>query len=221
MLKSWLPAAALGSLFVLTSPSVGAPGHSGGHSSGHSSGHSAGSSGGHSAGHSSGHSSGRSSGHSSGRSSGHYYYGGGYYYAPGLSGYGGYGYAPYNYGPSVYIAPSASYYPAPATVLTPLPSTSNYYSPPAFERPTMPPAVDTRIATIEVRVPAEAEIWFEGEKTSQTGGIRAFESTPVPPGRTYTYDIRARWIEDGKAIDVTRSVKFQAGQKVVVDFFRP
>jgi uncharacterized protein (TIGR03000 family) len=135
------------------------------------------------------------------------YYGGhdGYYRGYGSYGYGGYGYSPYSFGPSVYVGPSASYYATPAT--------SYYYAPPAEQ---------AAIATFAVRVPSQAEIWFEGNKTSQTGDLRTFVSPSVPPGRSFSYDVRARWTgPDGRVVDQTRSVQFQAGQRLTVDFLRP
>jgi uncharacterized protein (TIGR03000 family) len=155
-------------------------------------------------GHSGGHSSAGHGGFYGGGSHGGYYHHGGYY--PGIYlGLGGYG---YGYGPSYYPdysygEPGSSYYYAPSVL------------PPA-------PTQDTTRALIEVRVPAEAEIWFEGDKTSQTGSVRQFVTPPVTPGKMFTYDIRARWTgADGKPVDLQRSVQFQAGQRLTVDFVRP
>ena len=83
----------------------------------------------------------------------------------------------------------------------------------------MPPADVATPANFEIRVPEGAELWFEGEKTSQTGSVRTFVSPAVQPGKTFTYTIRARWIgADGKPVDQKRDVKFQAGQRIGVDF---
>jgi uncharacterized protein (TIGR03000 family) len=74
-------------------------------------------------------------------------------------------------------------------------------------------------AIIDVRVPADAEILFEGDKTSQTGANRAFVSPALQPGRTFTYEIRAKWTgTDGKPVEQTRQVKIQAGVRTLVDF---
>ena len=43
---------------------------------------------------------------------------------------------------------------------------------------------------ITVNVPNEAQIWFEGSKTSQTGTSRQFISPALKPGRNYTYNLR-------------------------------
>jgi uncharacterized protein (TIGR03000 family) len=74
-------------------------------------------------------------------------------------------------------------------------------------------------AFVQVRVPANAEIWFEGDKTTKTGPERAFTSPALEPGRSFTYDIRARWTDSsGKVTDETRQVKVQAGRTTTVDF---
>jgi uncharacterized protein (TIGR03000 family) len=48
-------------------------------------------------------------------------------------------------------------------------------------------------ALIVVRVPAEAELWFNETPTAQTGSYRRFLSPPLPPERTLTYTLRVRW----------------------------
>jgi uncharacterized protein (TIGR03000 family) len=81
-----------------------------------------------------------------------------------------------------------------------------------------PVAPNPNSATMNVKVPAGAEIWFEGSKTGQTGTTRTFVSPPLEPGRGFTYDVRARWTENGKEVDQTRQVHVRAGEKVDVDF---
>jgi uncharacterized protein (TIGR03000 family) len=77
---------------------------------------------------------------------------------------------------------------------------------------------DVNSATMNVRVPADAEIWFEGSKTGQSGTTRTFVSPPLESGRGFTYEVRAHWTENGKEVDQTRQVHVRAGEKVDVDF---
>jgi uncharacterized protein (TIGR03000 family) len=85
--------------------------------------------------------------------------------------------------------------------------------------PTTPASLPANIA---VRVPEPtAEVWFEGSKTSQTGVLRTFASPPLPLGNSYTYQVRARWTENGQVIDQTRPVQVVANQQTTVDFTRP
>jgi uncharacterized protein (TIGR03000 family) len=88
-------------------------------------------------------------------------------------------------------------------------------------RPVVPPREtepDPNAATVIVHVPAGAEIWFEGAKTGQRGATRTFVSPPLAPGKGFTYDLRARWKEDGKEIDRNRAVRVHAGETVEVTF---
>jgi uncharacterized protein (TIGR03000 family) len=73
-------------------------------------------------------------------------------------------------------------------------------------------------AEIEVRVPAGAELWFNGEKTTQTGSVRQFRSPPLEPGARYAYDIKARWTENGKEVERTLHVPLTAGARQKATF---
>jgi uncharacterized protein (TIGR03000 family) len=75
-------------------------------------------------------------------------------------------------------------------------------------------------AEIEVRVPEGAELWFNGAKTRQTGARRMFTSPPLEPGTSYAYDVKARWTQDGKAVERTLHVPVTAGTRRAVDFTR-
>jgi uncharacterized protein (TIGR03000 family) len=146
-----------------------------------------------------------------------------YYYTPFYSSY--YGYSPgsyYYYSPSYY----SSYY---------TPDYSNdvetydygypetytpysYYPPSEVEESTAP--ADTR-AHLRLIVPADAEVWFEGDRTAQTGSTREFVSPALTPGVDYSYSIRARWLENGQVVDQTRKVTVGAGAWITVDFTQP
>jgi uncharacterized protein (TIGR03000 family) len=76
-------------------------------------------------------------------------------------------------------------------------------------------------ARITVRVAPDAQIWFDDTATKQTGALREFESTPLTPGKTYTYDIRAQWRENGREVTQSRHVGVHAGGRVTVDFTSP
>ncbi len=68
-------------------------------------------------------------------------------------------------------------------------------------------------------MPANAEIWFDNQKTSQTGSLRDFVSPPLDTGKKFTYNLRARWTDSsGKVIDQTKQVEVQAGQQSTADF---
>ncbi len=134
--------------------------------------------------------------HGGGAHGGWGYHGGYYpYYHPYPYGYGlffglGYPYpyygpylgGPYSYGPAD-LVPVAPVF-VPATVVT-APGSVGIQGPVASEAP----SADVT-AHIQVRAPAEAEIWFGDHKTP--GTVREFISPPLPPGQEFVYEVRAR-----------------------------
>ena len=80
------------------------------------------------------------------------------------------------------------------------------------------PRVTTASLEIAVADP-NAELWFNGVKTQQTGTKRTFTTPELAPGKVYSYEIRARWMEKGQEYDQTRTVTVQPGAQVVFAFF--
>jgi uncharacterized protein (TIGR03000 family) len=78
-----------------------------------------------------------------------------------------------------------------------------------------------RPVLLEVRVPANAEIWIDGAKTNQTGSFRQFVSPPIEPGRPYTYKVEAKWMDNGQERKRTEDVNVRPGQVVRLDLTRP
>jgi uncharacterized protein (TIGR03000 family) len=70
---------------------------------------------------------------------------------------------------------------------------------------------------LQVRVPPDAELWFEGQKCTQKGAIRYFESPPLIPGQKFVYHIRVRWTENGREVEQTQDVTVYAGQRLSID----
>jgi uncharacterized protein (TIGR03000 family) len=148
-------------------------------------------------------------------------------------GFGGGAYSPY-YNP--YTAPAyrpPSVYNPPATSdnptntppsSQPAPTTTAATRRPAMRDSFYPPVKDKdkdtgdAPATVVVQVPADAELWFQGQKTDLTGSQRTFTSPMLERGASYTYDVKARWTEDGKPVEKTRSVKVRAGERTTIDF---
>jgi uncharacterized protein (TIGR03000 family) len=75
-----------------------------------------------------------------------------------------------------------------------------------------------RAALINVSVPANAEVSFEGEETAQTGSFRQFISPLLTPGHDYFYDIEVRWVEDGMETSRSRRISVHAGDVVNLSF---
>ena len=143
------------------------------------------------------------------------YYGGYPYY-----GYGGYPYDygyPYPYGYPGYAASPPIVPPVGpvASASTASPVSGNGIVIPIVKSP------DTDVALI-VHTPADAVVWVNGVKTTQTGPRREFVSSGLTPGLSYTFDIRAQWVaQDGRSMDIHRRVPAQAGERRAIDFLQP
>jgi uncharacterized protein (TIGR03000 family) len=83
------------------------------------------------------------------------------------------------------------------------------------------PIVPDNKAHIWLRVPADATVWVDGNKTQQTGEARHFLSPPLTPGKNYTYQLRVRWTKDGKPLEQDRDIDVRAGSHVRLDLTRP
>jgi uncharacterized protein (TIGR03000 family) len=76
-------------------------------------------------------------------------------------------------------------------------------------------------AQINVQVPANAKVWFDGTATEQQGTSRVFASPALTPGSDYYYTLKAQWREGDKDVTQFRRVDVRAGANVSVDFNRP
>jgi uncharacterized protein (TIGR03000 family) len=78
------------------------------------------------------------------------------------------------------------------------------------------------VAHLKVVVPvADAEVWLNGTRTAQTGTERRFKSPPIAPGKDYEYEVRARWLENGQAVERTQTVMVQIGKQASVNLTKP
>jgi len=157
-------------------------------------------------------------------------------------GYGGYGYGNYGYGygrygspyygstwgynPSVSVwgyNPSSSYFPSYAMPSYSYSEPSYAYNTPAISSQSFYPPTSPQMApaSVQVKVAPDAEIWFDGSATQQRGPVRDFVTPALDPSRSYSYQVRARWTENGQSRDETRTVSVQGGQTAFVDFNRP
>jgi uncharacterized protein (TIGR03000 family) len=71
-----------------------------------------------------------------------------------------------------------------------------------------------RPVRINLRVPADAKIWFDGSQTNQTGTMQSFESPPLAVGPQYAYQVRIQWKQNGKDVTQTRQIKVHAGDVI-------
>lgn len=93
-------------------------------------------------------------------------------------------------------------------------------APPPGPPPASAPKAEKAPAIIIVRVPANATIWIEGQKMTQTGPVRSFQSPPLEPGKTYYYTFKVSWptAPGQPETSVTREVTVQGGVTTSIDF---
>jgi uncharacterized protein (TIGR03000 family) len=73
-------------------------------------------------------------------------------------------------------------------------------------------------ATLELIVPANAEVWIDGKKTAQTGAVRSFTTQPLPSGQVSTQELRVTYNDKaGKAVTQQRKVQLQGAQRLVLN----
>jgi uncharacterized protein (TIGR03000 family) len=132
-----------------------------------------------------------------------------------------------NYPGSNGFVPGYGYYPewnrnrwVPEDVLYghPAPDPRGYFAVGGAPAPASAPGVPPAAALLRVRVPADAEIWFSGAKTTQRGDSRLFVTPEIGRGGNFLYEIRARWTEQGSHVERVKNVRVHEGDRVTVDF---
>jgi uncharacterized protein (TIGR03000 family) len=132
----------------------------------------------------------------------------------------GYNYPYHGYFTGKYYLPP--YYPprrssAPTTGSSSSSQSDSYYSYGAA-----PAAEGANTARVNVRLPDPgARVWVEGQLTQQRGERRQFVSPPLDPDGNYRYEVRARWTENGRDVESTRTVAVRANGVATVDFTEP
>lgn len=73
-------------------------------------------------------------------------------------------------------------------------------------------------ATIVVRLPADAKVFFNDGPTASTGSRRVFTSPPLTPGREFSYTVRAEANRGGQVVAATMQVAVRAFSTTHLDF---
>jgi len=137
----------------------------------------------------------------------HGYYHRGYLYR-GVGYWGGYATPTYyNNGCAVYPQTSGYYFdvsPAPAIAIQP------QFATPAD-------LADKRIHLTVLLPDPNAAVKIDGQEIAGTGAARQFESPEVAEG-DYSYEVQANWVENGKLITRTNTVKVKPGAASLVSF---
>jgi uncharacterized protein (TIGR03000 family) len=82
---------------------------------------------------------------------------------------------------------------------------------------------DPAPATVRVRLPEDARLYFDGEETQSTAAVREFISPVLEPGKTYSYSLVGTVVRGGRTVSVRREVDVRAGEvtEVTLAFPRP
>jgi uncharacterized protein (TIGR03000 family) len=78
------------------------------------------------------------------------------------------------------------------------------------------PRPSNQVATIEVKVPANAKVYLQDQSMSLTGPVRRFVSPELEADRTYRYNVRVEVEHNGETISKTTQADVRAGQRVEV-----
>jgi len=114
--------------------------------------------------------------------------------------------------PSYSYMPSYSY-PAPAYAFAPPISRPRVVS---FRKG----AGSDRLAHIDMRLPANARVFFGDKEMPGSGNYRRFKSPPLTPGNAYTYDIRVTWKDGERTVEKTRRLRVHAGDQLNLNLAR-
>jgi uncharacterized protein (TIGR03000 family) len=66
-----------------------------------------------------------------------------------------------------------------------------------------------------------ARVSFDDTQTRQTGTERVFNTPALDPDKSYTYTVRATWMENGQEVTRKKDIRVQAGRDITVDFRTP
>lgn len=129
---------------------------------------------------------------------------------------GGYGvYRPYYGGTTIVNPTTVLVTPDGGTGVPPVGGTGE---PPLTQTPPPP----DNAAHLQLLVPQNAEVLFNGDTTTQTGATREFVSPPLTLGKLFDYAIVVRYPDaDGKAVTDRRVIHVRANDWFRVDFTRP
>ncbi len=73
-------------------------------------------------------------------------------------------------------------------------------------------------ATVEIVVPADAQVFVNDNATTSTGSTRSYVSNGLNRGQTYRYNFRVEYELDGETVVKEESVNLTAGDKLALSF---
>jgi uncharacterized protein (TIGR03000 family) len=73
-------------------------------------------------------------------------------------------------------------------------------------------------ALINITVPTNANISFEGKETVQKGVFRQFITPALTPGQDFSYTVEVSWTENGTEVSRSRNITVHAGDIINLSF---
>lgn len=76
----------------------------------------------------------------------------------------------------------------------------------------------TAPATIVVSVPENAKLTIDDNATTSTSAQRTFVTPALTAGKSYHYNVKVEYVQDGKPVVATKKVDVVAGNETKVNF---
>jgi uncharacterized protein (TIGR03000 family) len=81
-----------------------------------------------------------------------------------------------------------------------------------------PVAVAANQGQVDVKLPADARLFVDGEAVPMTGESRTFQTPALESGRQYYYTVKVEAVRNGEKVSKTERVIVTAGRTARVDF---
>lgn len=88
----------------------------------------------------------------------------------------------------------------------------------AVSEPVVPDGPPPGVAWVEVKIPAEAELFLNDVPTQAEGSYRVFVTPQLTPNGPSHYELRARWLIQGHELTRTESIDVRQGSTTTVNF---
>jgi uncharacterized protein (TIGR03000 family) len=79
-------------------------------------------------------------------------------------------------------------------------------------------ADDMAPATVVIKLPGDARLYFDDRPTKSGGAERSYVTPRLTPGKEYVYQVKIEYTRDGRMMTQTKAVAVRAGQTSRLDF---
>jgi uncharacterized protein (TIGR03000 family) len=77
-------------------------------------------------------------------------------------------------------------------------------------------APETRVAYLNLKVPADAKVYLQDQQMTLAGTERRFVTPELQDGKQHTYTVRVEVVRDGRTISKTTTAAVKPGQEVQI-----